>query len=300
MGSWPASTDDERRAASLLCHAYELGVRYFDTANYYNDGEREVTVGRALTSFPRESYVLATKVSFPIGPPPNNQGLSRKHIVEQCDASLRRLATDHIDLYQCHRFEPDTPLDETCRAMNDLVSAGKVVYWGVTSWPANGIRAAVGLCEQRGWALPISSQEQYSALWRAPDDEVIPACADAGMAVVAWSPLAMGVLAGRYQALSELPPGSRATKPDSKWMSGFLRSEVIDAVRQAQTLAVDAGITLAQLALAWCLRQPGLTSVVVGASSESQLDDSVGAADIDLDDDLLAAFDRLTDPVRAA
>jgi aryl-alcohol dehydrogenase-like predicted oxidoreductase len=299
MGSWPASTDDESTAESLLCHAYDLGVRYFDTANFYLNGEREVTVGRALASYPRESYVLATKVSFPIGAPPNNQGLSRKHIIEQCDASLRRLGTDHIDLYQCHRFEPQTPLEETCRSMDDLITSGKILYWGVTSWPAAGIKAAVDLCARRDWSLPISDQEQYSALWREAEVEVIPACVEAGMAVVAWSPLAMGVLAGRYTSLAEIPQGSRATKPDAKWMTGFLREEVIETVRQAESLAREAGISPAQLALAWCLAQPGLASVVVGASSASQLDDSVGAADLDLDTDLLDAFDELTGAVQA-
>lgn len=297
FGSWPAASEDDAGATACIRHAYDLGVRFFDTANFYFDGGREETVGRALAPYPRESYVLATKVSFPIGPPPNNQGLSRKHIVEQCDASLRRLGTDHIDLYQCHRFEPDTPLEETCRTMDDLVRAGKVVYWGVSSWPAQGIDAAVALCEARGWVPPISDQAQYSALWREPEAEVLPACDRAGMAGIVWSPLAMGVLAGRYRDLADLPPGSRATKPESRWMGSFLTEPVIEAVNQAREVVADHGLTLSQVALAWCLARRPIASVVVGASRPDQLDETVAVADLDVGDEVLAAFDALLTPV---
>lgn len=299
IGSWPAAAERDDEIVAILHHAYDSGVRFFDTANFYDDGAREVTVGRALGSFSRDSFVLATKVSFPIGPPPNNQGLSRKHIVEQCDASLRRLGTDHIDLYQCHRFEVDTPLEETCRAMDDLVRAGKIVYWGVTSWPAAGIAAATELCERRGWAKPISNQEQYSALWRAPETAVWPACEVAGMAGIAWSPLAMGVLAGRYNDLASLPPGSRATKPEGKWMFGFLTEPVLAAVQRSRVLATEAGLTVSQLALAWCLSRSPLCSVTVGASSIAQLDETLVAADLDVDADLLDEYTALFEPVRA-
>jgi aryl-alcohol dehydrogenase-like predicted oxidoreductase len=297
FGSWPAAAELDADAARLIEDAYDLGVRFFDTANFYQDGGREQLVGRTLQAYPRESYVLATKVSFPIGEPPNNQGLSRKHIVEQCNASLRRLGTDHIDLYQLHRFEPDIPLEETCRTMDDLVRAGKIVYWGVTSWPAHGIADAVALCEQRGWALPISDQEHYSAIYRAPETEVFRACASAGMGQMAWSPLAMGVLAGRYHDISDVPEGSRATKSEGKWMTQFMNTPTISAVNLARPLAAEAGISMAQLALSWLLSRPGMSAVVVGASSRSQLEQSVVAADQEVDSDLLAAYDALMSPV---
>lgn len=297
FGTWPAGTATDADTDRLIRHAYDRGVRYVDTANFYQGGHREEVVGAALSGYPRESFVLATKVSFPIGDPPNNQGLSRKHVVEQCAASLRRLRTDHIDLYQCHRFEPDTPLEETCRAMDDLVRSGKIVYWGVTSWPAAGITAAVDLCRAHGWAPPISDQEQYSALWRTPEAEVLPAATTAGMAGLVWSPLAMGILGGRYRSVDELPPGSRATKPEGRWMAPFLTPEVLGAVAAARKLADDAGVTLPQLALSWCLSRPGITAVVVGASSTAQLDQTVQAADTDVDADLLAAFDAVLAPV---
>jgi aryl-alcohol dehydrogenase-like predicted oxidoreductase len=299
LGTWPASVGDDASAMALVRRAYDLGVRYFDTANFYEAGGREVVVGQALAQFPRESYVLATKVSFPIGDPPNNQGLSRKHIVEQCEASLRRLGVSHIDLYQCHRFEPDTPLVETCRAMDDLIRQGKIVYWGVTSWPAAGIRAAIETCRAHGFAEPVSDQEQYSALWRQPEAEVFPECERHGLGGVAWSPLAMGVLAGRYTSLADLPAGSRATKPDSKWMTGFLRPEVIEAVGRAQELAGEHGVTVGQLALAWCLSRPTLDAVVIGASTEAQLVETVGAAELVVDVDVIATFDDITEAVRA-
>ncbi|MTD57599.1 aldo/keto reductase [Amycolatopsis pithecellobii] len=297
FGSWPAAAEDDADAARILEHAYDAGVRFFDTANFYQDGHREQLVGRTLSRYPRESYVLATKVSFPIGEPPNNQGLSRKHIVEQCDASLRRLGVDHVDLYQCHRFEPDTPLDETCRTMDDLVRLGKIVYWGVTSWPASGVADAVSLCTQRGWALPISDQEQYSALYRVPEDGVFGECRKAGLGQLAWSPLAMGVLAGRYTSAAELPSGSRATKPEGRWMARLLNEDTVGAVNAARALADDAGISLAQLALVWALERPGMSSVVVGASSERQLSDTVKAAELTPDPGLLAEYDRLLSPV---
>ena len=296
IGSWPAAAETDQRVTEVLRHAYERGVRFVDTANFYAGGGRERVVGAALRPFPRESYVLATKVSFPIGEPPNNQGLSRKHIREQCDASLRRLGADHIDLYQCHRYEPDTPLGETCRAMDDLVRAGKILYWGMTSWPPEGIAAATALCAARGWELPLSDQEQYSALWRVPETQ-FGVCAAHGMASTVWSPLAMGVLGGRYQAGDAVPEGSRATRPEGRWMTPFLAPPVLAAVDRARTLAEDGGLSLARLALGWCLSRPHVTALVIGASSTAQVDDSVSAAEDVLDDDLLAAFDALTSPV---
>lgn len=293
LGSWPASAENDNDVIDILRRAYDLGVGFFDTANFYRDGERERVVGRALGCFPRESYVLGTKVSFPIGPPPNNQGLSRKHIIEQCEASLRRLSVDHIDLYQCHRFEPDTPLEETCGAMNDLVHTGKVLYWGVTSWPAAGIVDAVSLCADRGWVPPISDQEQYSALCRTPERDHTRVCSESGLGLMAWSPLAMGVLAGRYTSLRSLPEGSRATKGEARWMSNLLTEHTLAAVNEARELARTADISLAQLALGWCLAQSSVSCVVVGASSSAQLEQTVGAADRELDSTVLSDFDAI-------
>jgi len=302
LGSWLTYGGSVEAATATQCihRAYELGVNFFDTANVYMRGQAEQIVGEALAGYPRESFVLATKVYFPMGDRPNDTGLSRKHVTEQCHASLRRLGTDYIDLYQCHRYDEDTPLEETCRVMDDLIRAGKVLYWGVSEWSADQIAHAVSICRTEGWALPASNQPQYSALWRQIEDRVLPTCEDLGLGNVVWSPLAMGILTGKYTSVDDVPEGSRAAGGDAKFMDRYFNSDVLDAVAETKSVADEAGCTLSQLALAWCLRQDFVSSVIVGATKTEHVDDNVAAADLDLGDEVIDAFDELLEPVAAS
>jgi voltage-dependent potassium channel beta subunit len=301
LGSWLTYGNevDEQTAADCIRRAYELGVNFFDTANAYARGRAEEVMGEVLREFPRESYVLATKVFFPMGEGPNDRGLSRKHVFEQCHASLRRLGLDYVDLYQCHRYDKHTPLEETCRTMDDLVRAGKILYWGVSEWSADQIAHAVSVCRAEGWAPPVSNQPQYSALWRGIERRVLPTSEDLGLGNVVWSPLAMGILTGKYRSVDDVPEDSRAASAGGAFMQQYFTQDVLDAVRQLEPLAEQARASVAQLALAWCLRQPAVSSVIVGATKVSHVDDNVAAADLDVQPDLLAEMDRVLEPVVA-
>jgi len=272
-------------------------VTFFDTANVYAGGEAERVLGAALANYRRDALVVATKVYFPVGPGPQDQGLSRRHILDQIDKSLARLGMDHIDLYQCHRYDDDTALDETCQVMDELVRAGKIGHWGVSEWTAAQIEAAVSLCGDRGWAQPVSNQPQYSALYRRIESEVIPTSQRLGLSQVVWSPLAQGVLSGKYTRVGEVPAGSRAAGQDAGWMRSWLRQPVLDAVGELKPIAAELGITVAQLALAWCLRLDNIASVIVGASRAQQVDDNTAAAEIDLDAATIARIDAILEPV---
>jgi aryl-alcohol dehydrogenase-like predicted oxidoreductase len=302
LGSWLTygGSVGEDTARACIARAYDLGVTFFDTANSYGRGRAEKVVGPALAAYPRDSYVLATKVYFPMGEGPNDGGLSRKHVTEQCHHSLRRLGVDYIDLYQCHRYDEDTPLEETCRVMDDLVRAGKILYWGVSEWTAEQIRAAVDLCRSAGWAPPASNQPQYSALWRRIEADVLPTSAELGLGTVVWSPLAMGVLTGKYRSTDDLPADSRAAGEDGKFMGRYLTAEVLDAVARLRAVAEEAGVSLAQLSLAWCLRRPEVSSVIVGATKVEHVEDNVAAAGLDPGADALQAVDELLAPHAAA
>lgn len=299
LGSWLTYGGSVGEDAAIACirRAYDLGVTFFDTANVYAAGAAEEVVGKALAGVERSSVVIGTKVYNPMGDGPNDRGLSRKHVSEQLDASLRRLGVDYIDLYQCHRYDTATPLEETCRVMDDAIRAGKILYWGVSEWNADQIAAAVDLCSARGWAPPVSNQPQYSALWRRIEERVLPVSRERGLGTVVWSPLAMGVLTGKYTSVDDLPPDSRAASQDAVFMRRFLTQEILDAVARLRPLADEAGITMAQLALAWVLHQPGVSSVIVGASRPDHVDDNVAAADVVLDDDLVARMDAVLEPV---
>ncbi len=306
LGSWLTygGTVEEDAAITCMHRAYEQGVNFFDTANVYERGRSEEVVGKAIAGWPRDAIVLATKVYGPMSPPdqpwPNDRGLSRKHVHEQCEASLRRLGTDRIDLYQCHRYDTATPLEETCRAMDDLVSAGKIVYWGVSEWSADQISHAVSLCRAHGWAEPVSSQPQYSALWREPEQRVLPTCADRGLGNVVWSPLAMGILTGKYRSVEDVPPDSRAAGEGVAFMQRYFTQEVLDAVAEARAVAEEAGVELAQLALRWVLRRPEVSSAIVGATKPHHVDANVAAADLDLNAEVLDRFDAALAGVAAS
>ncbi|GAC1614947.1 MAG: aldo/keto reductase family protein [Vulcanimicrobiaceae bacterium] len=299
LGSWLTygGSVEEDAARACIARAYERGINFFDTANVYARGRAEEVVGRAIAAFPRESIVLATKVFYTMGDGPNDRGLSRKHVVEQCHASLRRLGVEYVDLYQCHRYDRTTPLDETVSVMNDLVRQGKILYWGVSEWSADQIAAAVSLARARGWAEPVSNQPQYSALWRRVEERVFPTCADFGLGNVVWSPLAMGILTGKYADAAKPPAGTRAAGASAEMMEDYFTQPVLDAVAKLAPLANEAGATMGQLALAWCLRRTEVSSVIVGATKAEHVDDNAIAADLDIDASIFARMDALLVPV---
>jgi aryl-alcohol dehydrogenase-like predicted oxidoreductase len=294
LGSWLTygGTVGEATARQCIAHAYDRGVTFFDTANVYARGRAETVMGRALSAYPRESYVIATKVYFPMGPGHDDRGLSRKHVWEQCHESLRRLGVETIDLYQCHRFDDETPLEETCAVMNDLVAGGKIRHWGVSEWSAGEIRAVVELCQEAGCPPPISNQPEYNALQRRIEDDVLPMTKALGLGNVVWSPIAQGVLTGKYGSHGEAPAGSRAASEAGGFMGRYLDEDVLEAVEAFRRIADDAGLTPAQLAVAWCLRRPEVSSAIVGATATSHVEENVAAAELDPGADVFAAVDQ--------
>lgn len=298
LGSWLTYGDSigEERALGCVQRAYDRGVNFFDTADEYAGGRAEEVLGKALSTCARSSFVVATKVFQPVGEGPNDRGLSRKHVMEQADASLRRLGTDYIDLYQCHRFDATVPLEETGRAMDDLVRAGKVLYWGVSEWDADQLARAASLCDAAGWAPPVSDQPQYSLLWRGPEAHVLPACAELGLGALTWAPLAMGVLTGKYRPGAPPPTDSRANRDDAVFMRAYLHHDVLDRVAQARVEAERAGHSLAHVALAWCLRRPEVTAVIVGATRPEHVDHAADVVDHEVCEEVLDRIGRLLDP----
>jgi len=296
LGSWLTygSSVAEEAATQCIHKAYELGINFFDTANAYNRGEAEKVVGRALRDFARDSFVLATKVYFPMGDGPNDRGLSRKHIMEQCHASLRRLGTDYIDLYQCHRYDPEVPLEEILRALDDLVTQGKVLYVGVSEWPAIEIDDAVHIARELNLDRIVSNQPIYNMLERYIEREVLPLCEREGIGQVVFSPLAEGVLTGKYKPGQQPPQGTRAADPQSNtFMQDMLNDKVLTAVQRLQTLAEQHGYSLAQLALAWVLRKPIISAAIIGASRPQQVEENASASEITLTDDVLHQIDEV-------
>lgn len=299
-GNWithGSQVDDDTAIASVH-QALERGITTFDTADVYAGTRAEAVMGRALAGERREGLEICTKVYWPTGPGANDRGLSRKHILESCEASLRRLQTDHIDLYQAHRYDHETPLEETMLAFADLVRSGKVLYVGVSEWDAGQITAAAALARELRVPL-ISNQPQYSLLWRVIEAEVVPTSATAGLGQIVWSPIAQGVLTGKYQPGQPVPEGSRATDEHggADFVKRFLRDDVLDAVARMVPIVESAGMTMAQYAVAWVLRNPAVGSAIVGASKPEQLVETVAAAEISLDDDLVAAVDDVLEPV---
>lgn len=298
LGTWlthDVSLDQDATTACVRL-AYEAGVNFFDTANEYQAGRAEEALGRALTGLNRENYSVATKVFQPMGDGPLQRGLSRKHIMAQVDGSLRRLGTDYIDLYQCHRFDPEVPLEETARAMHDLVWRGKVLYWGVSEWPVAKVREVNTLCRSAGWTAPVSDQIQYSALWRTAEAEVLSICQRIGLGVLAWSPLAMGILTGKYMP-GYVPASSRRASKDGWFLDRYLNPGTLETVQEYRRLAEYAGYTPAQLALAWCLQDERVSSAIVGASKPEQLAENMGKVDEPLDYNLHRQVRELLEPV---
>jgi voltage-dependent potassium channel beta subunit len=299
LGSWLTfgKSVDRDTARACVLRAWERGVNFIDTANVYARGAAEETLAPVLKELERGALVLATKVYFPLGESPNERGLSRKHVRAQLDASLARLQVEYVDLYQCHRYDTSTPLEETCEMMNDLVRQGKTLYWGVSEWNADQIAAAATICAARGWARPISNQPQYNALWRRIEARVLPACREYGLGNVVWSPLAMGILTGKYTDAARPSAGTRAAGESAEMMEDYFTQPVLDAVARLAPLARRAGCTLAQLSLAWCLRDEAITSAIVGATRVSQLDENLAAADVDVDPAIFEEMDAILTPV---
>lgn len=302
LGSWLTYGGHVEEDAARACvrRAFELGVNFFDTADVYHNGAAEEVLGGALEGIERTDYVLATKCFFPLGAGPNDWGLSRKHIMEACHNSLRRLRTDYIDLYQCHRFDSETPVEETVRALDDLVTQGKVHYVGVSEWSALQMEEALALQGRLGLDRLASNQPEYSMLWRRIEDEVLPFCRREGIGQVVWSPLAQGVLTGKYKPGEEHPAESRATEENASYfMTNYLKEDVLEAVSRLAPLAQDAGLSMAQLALAWVLREPGVSSAIVGASRPEQVEDNCAASGVELSTETLEAIDAALASVSA-
>ncbi|MET3453201.1 aldo/keto reductase family protein [Curtobacterium sp. 1544] len=294
-GNWLTHGSQVENDVATQCvrAALDAGITTFDTADTYANTAAETVLGEALKGERRQSLEIFTKVYWPTGPKGHNDtGLSRKHIMESIDGSLERLQTDYVDLYQAHRYDHETPLEETMQAFADVVRQGKALYIGVSEWNAEQIRAGAALAKELGFQL-ISNQPQYSMLWRVIEGEVVPASKQLGLSQIVWSPIAQGVLTGKYKPGQPLPEGSRATdeKGGADMIKRFMRDEVLEAVQRLQPVADQAGLTLAQLAIAWTLQNENVASAIVGASRPEQVTDNVKAAGVTLDADALAAID---------
>ncbi len=291
LGSWLTYGVGVEQDAARACvdRAFDLGINFIDTANVYGRGAAETFLGEVLAGRPRSSYILATKVFFPMSA--TDRGLSAVQIAKQIDASLARLKTDHVDLYQCHRYDPDTPLEETMEALSQVVRSGKARWIGFSEWSPEQIAAAFAL---PGVERFVSSQPQYSLLHRRPEARVIPLSAANGVSQIVWSPLAQGVLTGKYPPGAAAPPGSRAVSDSmGQMMQTWLREDILQAVHKLKPLAAEAGCTMSQFALAWVLREPNVASAIVGASRPAQLDDNAAASGLVIDPALFARAEAI-------
>ena len=277
------------KARSCLDAAFDVGINFIDTANIYGRGAAECFLGEALRGRVRDSYILATKLYFPMTE--TDRGLSAAQIEKQLDASLKRLNTDYVDLYQCHRYDEETPLEETMQALTRAVASGKTRHIGFSEWPADKVRAAIAMS---GVANFVSSQPQYSLLWREPEREVIPLCAANGISQIVWSPLGQGVLTGKYDPEAPPPAGSRAASEEmGGWMDRLLARPVLEAVQRLKPVAAEAGLSLAQFSLAWVLREPNVASAIIGASRPEQVSENAAASGAVVDPALFAEAERI-------
>jgi len=297
LGSWLTYGVGVARDQTEACTkaAFEAGITFFDTANVYGRGAAERAWGEILADYPRDSYVLATKAYFPMSA--TDRGLSKPQIHKQLDASLKRLNTDFVDLFQCHRYDEDTPLEETMEALTEVVQQGKARHVGFSEWPADRIREALALPGTKF----VSSQPQYSALYRAPEADVFPLCAENGISQIVWSPLAQGVLTGKYKPGEPPPEGSRATSDEmSRFIGQFMRRETLERVQRFVEVAEQAGHSPSQLALAWVLRTPDVAAAIIGASRPEQVFENAKAAEIELSADTLAAIEAALAPAQSS
>jgi aryl-alcohol dehydrogenase-like predicted oxidoreductase len=286
---------EEDAAFDCVATALDEGITTFDTADEYAETRAEAVLGRALRGVRRESVEICTKVYWPTGPGANDRGLSRKHIIESANASLRRLQTDYVDLYQAHRFDHQTPLEETLLAFDDLIRQGKVLYVGVSEWRAEEIAAALRIARELGLNRIISNQPEYNLIWRVIESEVVPLCEREGIGQIVWAPLAQGALTGKYLPDAAPPAGSRAADScgSSEGIEQYLTPNILSRVQQLRPVAVEAGLTLAQLAVAWTLQNPNVASAIVGASRPEQIRENVRAAGRRLDQAVLRHIDEI-------
>jgi len=294
-GNWITHGSQVESEAAIKCvrEALNQGITTFDTADVYANTKAEVVLAKALKGVRRESYELFTKVYWPTGPGKNDRGLSRKHIMESCHASLKRLNTDHIDLYQLHRFDFETPLEESLGALDDLVRQGKVMYVGFSEWTAEQIARGLKTQDQRGYNRFVSSQPQYSALWRVIEAEVVPLSQREGIGQIVWSPMAQGVLTGKYLPGKKAPAGSRATdkKSGAAMISRWMKDDVLEAVQLLKPIAESVDLSMSQLALAWVLQNPSVSSAIMGATKPAQIKDNVKASGVKLPAEVMKAID---------
>jgi len=293
-GNWITHGSQVEEDAAIACvnAALEAGITTFDTADVYAGTKAESVLGKALAGQRREGLEIFTKVYWPTGEGVNDRGLSRKHILESINGSLRRLGTDYVDLYQAHRYDHETPLEETMRAFDDVVRSGKALYIGVSEWDADQIRRAVEIADQMGFDRLVSNQPQYSMLWRVIEAEVVPTSRELGLGQIVWSPIAQGVLTGKYLPGEPPPAGSRATDPTSGHFTERLRTdEILTRVQKLGPLAEQAGLSMAQLAVAWVLQNDNVSSAIIGASRPEQVAENVKAAGVVLEPELLDAID---------
>ena len=298
LGSWLTlgSSVDRDATREIVHRAFDLGIDFFDSADVYANGAGEEVLGHALRGIPRPYVVIATKAFFPMSERPNDRGLSRKHLVESVEGSLRRLQTDYLDLHQCHRMDPSTPLEETVCAYEDLIRQGKILYWGVSEWGPTEIVDACRIADARRAYRPISNQPQYSILRRQIEAKVLPTCQREGLGQVVFSPLAQGVLTGKYSG-GTLPAGTRAADSfRNQFMRSYLEPATLERVDALRPLAAELGLSLAQLALAWCLRNPGVSSVIVGATRVQQLEENAKAAGVAIPPEIAARIDAIAPP----
>lgn len=296
LGAWVTFGNqvDEKLADELIHAAYDQGVNFFDNADMYANGQAETLMGKAIRDLPREALVISSKVFWPTMPGPNGRGLSRKHVTESIHASLRRLQTDYVDLYFCHRFDPDTPVEEVVFTMNDLIHQGKILYWGTSEWEPHQIMEAIGVARANHLIGPTMEQPQYNMFHRKRVENFLaPVCREQGIGLTTFSPLYYGILSGKYN--DGIPEGSRASLESMAWMRDRITPERIQIVRQLTALAGEIGATTSQLAIAWVLRRKEVSSVITGASSLEQLDENLQAADLveRLTDDVLETIEQI-------
>jgi voltage-dependent potassium channel beta subunit len=290
LGGWltHGRTVDDAATARIVHHAFDQGVNFFDTADAYHAGAAEIALGKAIQSISRPQLVIGTKCFFPMSDKPNDRGLGRKHIFESVHASLQRLGTDYLDLMQFHRYDHETPLEETVRAIDDLIRQGKVLYWGVSEWSPNQIVDACHIAKSMNAMLPASNQPQYHMLNRWIEGPISEVCQQFGLGLVVFSPLAQGVLTGKYLPGTPAPEGTRAADDSSNmFMDSLMQDSVLERVQQAKTIVEAEGFSMAQFALAWCLRLPHISSVIIGASNTGQVDTNVAASGVTLSADLI-------------
>ncbi len=288
-------TCDEKMSRDTIRVAYENGINYFDTANAYNRGEAEVVLGKCLAELPRSDLFVLTKVFAPMGDGPNDRGLSAKHIREQCEASLKRLGMDYVDVYMCHRPDPATPVEESVRAMEDLARAGKIIYWGISEWPAPMIVKANAIAKEIGARPMAVSQPRYSLLYRYPEQLLFPTTDGEGIGNVVFSSLAHGMLTGKYKPGEEAPAGTRAAddRQNAVIKALYWNEKNKEKAQELVTIAKDLGVSAAELAIAWCLRNPSVTSVILGATRVEQVEQNLKAVGLELSEDVIERLDTL-------